>query len=122
VAVEYVIIWLLFGIAAAVIGGNKGRSGCGFLLLGLLLGPIALAIALIIGPLHRPESVDTRPCPRCAEPIREEARVCRFCGHESEPAAPIDVGSGIGIDRQDAFWLAILCIIIIAGAQFAGWK
>lgn len=25
---------------------------------------------------------ETRPCPQCAERIRLEARVCRFCGHE----------------------------------------
>lgn len=25
---------------------------------------------------------DTVPCPRCAERIRQEARACRFCGHE----------------------------------------
>lgn len=25
---------------------------------------------------------ETKPCPRCAERVRLEARACRFCGHE----------------------------------------
>ncbi len=30
----------------------------------------------------RQEAGDVRPCPHCAEPIRREARVCRFCGRD----------------------------------------
>ncbi|MCW3836016.1 zinc ribbon domain-containing protein [Sphingomonas canadensis] len=26
-----------------------------------------------------------RPCPRCREPIREGATICRFCGHDMTP-------------------------------------
>ncbi len=28
---------------------------------------------------------ETKPCPRCAERVRLEARACRFCGHEFAP-------------------------------------
>jgi len=41
------LIWLLFGVAAAIIGNNKGRSGCVWLLVGLLLGPIGLILVLL---------------------------------------------------------------------------
>ncbi len=26
------------------------------------------------------EASATMPCPRCAEPIRKDAKICRFCG------------------------------------------
>ena len=48
-----IVIWVLFGIAAAVVMTNKGRSGCGGFALGFLLGPIGLVIALVMGAEHR---------------------------------------------------------------------
>jgi hypothetical protein len=29
---------------------------------------------------------DTKPCPDCAERVKLEAKICRFCRHEFEPA------------------------------------
>jgi hypothetical protein len=31
---------------------------------------------------------DTRPCPWCAETIKRQAIVCRFCGRDVEPSVP----------------------------------
>jgi hypothetical protein len=44
----FVIIWILFGIGAAIAAHNKGRSGFGWFLLGFLLGPFGLVFALLI--------------------------------------------------------------------------
>jgi hypothetical protein len=82
------IIWVLFGVAAAMIMSNKGRSGCGGFALGFLLGPFGLIIALVLQKDHKElesqalTSGDMRKCPQCAELIRREARKCRFCGSE----------------------------------------
>lgn len=31
----------------------------------------------------------TQVCPRCAETVKAAAKVCRFCGHEFDPAPPL---------------------------------
>jgi hypothetical protein len=49
---EYVVgipIWILCGIFAAWIATTKGRSGCGFFILGAILGPIGIIIAAVVG-------------------------------------------------------------------------
>jgi hypothetical protein len=82
------IIWLLFGVASAMVANSKGRSGAGFFILGVLLGPIGLLGAAVAGKDTSREtraglqSGALRPCPHCAEPIRREASACRFCGRD----------------------------------------
>lgn len=83
-----VIIWLLFGIISAVVGSNKGRSGCGWFILGILLGPLGLILALVVPPdqaeLEVRQILDgtKRRCPICAELVKPEAKKCHYCGSD----------------------------------------
>lgn len=80
--VVFFLIWVVCGVFAASIASSKGYSGCLWLIVGFLLGPLAL---LGIGFMEKrsPEeanSYDYAPCPYCVEPIRKGAVKCRHCG------------------------------------------
>ena len=68
---EFLVIWLIFGVCAAVVASNRGASGCLWFGVGVLLGPIGFALAFTTG----------AKCPKCASRISENAKVCPNCGY-----------------------------------------
>lgn len=80
-----VFVWPICAILSAIIAWSKGRSGCGFFLLSILFGPLALLAAIVIA---RDPSQDIRRglvsgklvrCVWCREPVRLDATVCPHC-------------------------------------------
>ena len=77
---------------AAAVAAPKGRTGCAWFTLGVLFGPFALLVAVLPSAEHvdRREAQQVggagefRKCPFCAEVIRVEAKLCRFCRSELE--------------------------------------
>jgi len=68
---ELLFLWLLCGIAAAMIGSQKGE-GCAGFMAGVLLGPFGILIALF-------SKGNRKTCPYCKELIHKDAAVCKHC-------------------------------------------
>lgn len=87
------LVWLLIGVIAAVVDREKGRSGFGWIVIKLLLGPVALILSLAM-PADK-STIEDEPiqlghmkkCPQCGELIVLESRKCRYCGQEIDVVA-----------------------------------
>ena len=45
---KVIFLWFALGVISSIIASNKGRSGCGWFLVGIILGPIGIILALSI--------------------------------------------------------------------------
>lgn len=86
------ILWISLSIATGIYSGRKGRSGLAFFLISLILSPL---VGFIFAYIARPNNSyieqdmikkrGYKKCAACAELIKKEASVCRYCTIDFEP-------------------------------------
>ncbi|MFO8086826.1 MAG: hypothetical protein R6T91_03325, partial [Bacteroidales bacterium] len=107
---DLLFILIIFGIICAIIASNKGRSGFGWFIIGLLLGPLGVILALVVSKnkdkITREDKIPRnvidrrdkktlhleRECPDCISTISAKASVCKFCGKKFSQS---DITSGL---------------------------
>jgi hypothetical protein len=84
--------WLIFSFVVGIVRSSRGGGFFGMFLLSLLLSPIIgliLALAIPVSPKAQEAQAmtagDLRKCPQCAELVKREAKICRFCRAELTP-------------------------------------
>jgi len=87
------IIGALVGLIPATIGSRKGGSFVLWWLYGGMFFIVALPHALLMKADRRHvewrQLMDgMRKCPHCAEMVKAEAKICRYCQRELDGAAP----------------------------------
>ena len=83
-----------FGGFCGYLAGQKNRSGTSWFWLGFFFSILAL-IAIAASPSLANQKIDsleeksTRQCPFCAETVKAEAKICRYCQRDLPTLEPV---------------------------------
>jgi hypothetical protein len=80
----YILFSLWVASLIAKMAWKKGRSWNAFFALSLFFPVIAWIVAAVVSTDQATVMSGTKKCPKCAEFIKQEAILCKHCGHEVE--------------------------------------
>ncbi|HLG02401.1 MAG TPA: zinc ribbon domain-containing protein [Bacteroidia bacterium] len=75
--IRIILLMVVAGIVGAIIARAKGRNPAIWFLLSAILPVLVIAVALL--PSVIAQGINKK-CPHCAEVIKEDATVCKYCG------------------------------------------
>lgn len=96
---EWVIGWFGFALVVGVLAGHRGRNGAGWFFLSLAISPLLAGVLLMALPKQENLAGGLRKCPACAELVKSEAKVCRYC-HRDLPPLPAAAEQPIEASRK----------------------
>lgn len=73
---------LIFGTLSRLAVKGKNRDRDGWFIIGLFLGVFGFIAALLVDELEIPGKPAEKKCPDCAELVKKDARICRYCKYE----------------------------------------
>ena len=84
---EFLIFWIFLSILVGAFASSKRRSGIAWFFLSLIISPLITFIIILVA--GSPQGI-LKKCPKCAEEVKVEALICRFCNFEFpiSPAPP----------------------------------
>jgi hypothetical protein len=98
---EFIIFWIFLSLLVGIFASFKKRIGPLWFLLSLIISPlITFIILLVSGPPGR----ILKKCPKCAEKVKKEAKICRFYGFEF------------------SIWVVLILFIILFGCADIRWQ
>ena len=109
-----IIVWIVLGFVTAKIAVSKGRPFSTWLIYGFLCFPLAILYLAVTKPSDETlvDSGEYRKCPFCAEIVRREAKLCRYCGKElPEPEVHIPDDNEAIVNKTEMFFKIIGAII-----------
>jgi hypothetical protein len=88
---EIIFFAVILGILVGMIAKSKGREFFPWWLYGSLIFIVAIVHVLLIKPDEKHAEREalasgSKKCPRCAELVKREASICRFCRYDFESA------------------------------------
>lgn len=101
----FLVVALVCGLVGAIVADHRSGEVLGGFLIGFVLGPLGVLIAAVKKPSQKQldkmrEKEGLRKCPFCAEHVKPEAVMCRYChselrGGETETPHPTATGAPV---------------------------